>query len=470
MFNTFLWVLITSLLCQRVICDELNLSSTWENVNLNRIIDLSRSYTREKLQITVKNIGNKPSSIYYLAYPNEIISKTALITASLGDSQFIDAALVKDTTTLEDGSIIGYGAVSFPKSVEPGEDFSFEVSIEYNSCGEPYPKHIDIFEEQHLLFRTGRYPLSAYFTKEFTLKFLGSTSYKELNEPQDTNLHGTAEDIAYSYGPFNNIDSYYKNDVIELVYLHNIPLNKVVNLQRDIWVSHWAGSLQFEEYYELVNSGAKLNKGFSRLDHMKKQRQTLHGHYRGVIDTVLPSGAFDHYYTDLVGMVSTYQVNDDHFYLKPRYPIYGGWKYNFTIGWTNVLSDFLRTTEEKDTYILSVPILNGPPDTTYDNTSVSIYLMEGTVVEEVDVPVPYASVQIDTKHSYFDLNKGHVKVTFNFENLVDELRSGRILVKYRYDSTAFYKKPISIASYIFIALISFFTLAHINLNIDNKQK
>lgn len=470
--SLFWWLTATLFLFRGVLgLEEFTVPQVWENIKYDRSVDLSRVYTREKLEIKVKNVGKELTKEYYLVYPIDIINKVALISAlgeGEGDSQFLDASIIKNSTSLEGNVIVGYAKIVFSSPVGPGEEFSFLVSVEYNEGGVPYPEHINLRDEQYLLIKTNRLPLSAYTTKDSTLTFVGSTSFSELHAPDNEHLQGTIEKNSITFGPFKNATALDITNEVKIVYLHNVPLNKVVNLKRDIWVSHWAATLQFEEYYELLNQAAKLVKGFSRLEHMTQQLDTLVGHYRGIIDSVLPSGASDHYYTDLVGMVSTSQVKNDHFYLKPRYPIYGGWKYNYTIGWTNQLSDFLHISNSSDSYILSVPILNGPLDTAYDNAEVSIFLPEGAVVEEVDSPLPFKTVEISNKNSYFDLNKGHVKVTFTFENLIDELSSGRILIKYDFNATAFYKKPLSIACYLFIALMSIFLLNHINLKIDDK--
>ena len=187
-------------------------------------------------------------------------------------------------------------------------------------------------------------------------------------------------DRFFEFGPWENVPKLSHKERLAVVYSHNAPLNEVVNLKRDIWLSHWASTIQFEEYYELTNKAAKLTKGFSRLELMKQiQNQNIREtHFVTVLDMLLPDDATDHYFTDLVGLVSTSHAERDRFFIRPRFPLFGGWNYNFTIGWTNPLSDFLHISSgSSEKYVASVPLLNGPLDTVYDNVELSIFLPEG---------------------------------------------------------------------------------------------
>jgi hypothetical protein len=59
-------------------------------------------------------------------------------------------------------------------------------------------------------------------------------------------------------------------------------------------------------------------------------------------------------------------VNDDDrssiLSVKPRAPVFGGWSYNFCVGWLHDLKEFVRKT-------VKVPVVQGPPDMGYDKVS-----------------------------------------------------------------------------------------------------
>lgn len=464
-----LWLYVATLLLRLALCHSSIAvpPTSWENIEYKRLVDLSKSYTQEIVELTVRNTANEPNSIYYFAFSNEIFEKISLFTSALQDKRvFVDSALYPDKSTLDDGRVVAYGMVSLPTPIEPGETAGIVIRYSYYAGSTPFPEHIEMGSDQKLLLETGKLPMSAYSTLDYTLSFIGSNSFSELNAQEDEKLAGREEADAFTFGPWKDVEPF-TDSSLKLVYQHNMPLARIVNLKRDLWVSHWASTLQFEEYYELINDAAKLKNGFSRADWMKGQHALKPSSSLVALEMILPPEAEDHYYTDLVGMVSTSRVLSNHYFLKPRFPLFGGWKFNFTIGWTNQLSQFLHTDISKEEYVLSVPILNGPLDTFYDNVDFSVYLPEDAEVLDVFSPLPSKETKITTKKSYFDLRDGHIKVSISLENLTDEVKNGEVLIRYKYTKVAFYKKVLSISSYVFVALMCFFFFKQIDLTIKN---
>lgn len=452
MVQLSIWWLTTAFLwsLKFVLCDQFQPPKVWENVEFKRLVDVEHVYTTESLELTVKNLGDNVNSEYFLALPKSTFDQLSVFSVQLKDKPvFINSSFIEQTTQLEDGSEVAYAIVQFPTPIEPNENVAFNVNLSYNLVGVPFPKHIALTDEQHLLLSTARYPLSAYETKVGVTELFGSDNFEEFHAPEGYELEKREPGLSSTW---DNIRAFDKGPELQVLYSHNLPMKEVVNLQRDVWVSHWAGTIQFEEYYELLNSGAQLNKGFSRLEHMVDQQNMRLSHYCSVLEMNLPEDSSEHYFTDKVGMVTTSRILGDNIYLKPRYPIFGGWKYNFTIGWTNPLSNFLRASEGGgDSYIISVPLLNGPTDTVYDDVTLSLYLPEGAKVHGIEATTLPVKTDISTQKSYLDLNNGHVKVTLDYKNLIDQVGTGELLVKYTYDQESAYRKPLNIAIYIFTA-------------------
>ncbi|QLL33514.1 hypothetical protein HG536_0E04250 [Torulaspora globosa] len=471
MLNLFLWWLAgVACLFRAAECTLPSPAKVWNNVEYQKLIDVKHAYINEAVELTIENISGEPVDEYYFALQENVYDKVSLFAVKLGDKNvFLNSSLHPGKSELEDGTMVGYGLVKFPSPIAPNERVSISVRISHNAFGIPHPSRISIAEEQSLLLRTPRLPFSAYFTKKGNLKVIGSPRFGELDAVDDSSLNGKEIEGGLSFGSWKDVEPLETKYELKLVYSHNLPIIEASRLKRDVWVSHWASTIQFEEYYEIINHSAELDKGFSRLELMKDQRGMKLSHYCSVLEMNLPEQSTDHYYTDLVGKVSTSRVLGDHFYLKPRYPLFGGWKYNFTIGWTNKLSNFLHKQRmAQDTYILSIPLLNGPTDTMYNEVELSVLLPEGAQVLAVDPPIPFIDIGVTNQRSYLDLNTGHVKVTCNFKNLIDEIGNGQVLVKYRYDTNSLYKKPLSIALYIFVALMSFFLLRSFNLSMDKN--
>lgn len=119
---------------------------------------------------------------------------------------------------------------------------------------------------------------------------------------------------------------------------NNAPFLTVEKLIRLIEVSHW-GNIAVEETIDLVHTGAKLKGSFSRFDYMRRQ-----GGSASVksFKTLLPHSAADVYYRDEIGNISTSnlkvpsknnKIQPVELELRPRFPLFGGWRTHYTIGY-----------------------------------------------------------------------------------------------------------------------------------------
>ncbi|KAH3899245.1 dolichyl-diphosphooligosaccharide--protein glycotransferase subunit OST1 SCDLUD_004678 [Saccharomycodes ludwigii] len=466
----FVWLFIISIFCSISQSQELA-QQKWENLKVIRAFDLSKGHTIERLQLLIKNVGNEPLSEFWVPIDGDVYNKTAFFTAILPDSSaFLESGLSGEhsETVTVDGVAYYYGLVFLPTPIESGETVHISIVHTYNSIAKPFPEYIDMGADQNLKLTTNLYPNSFYPTLEYTLVLAGSNDIKINKLPKEASDPSliSKDETKTTIGPFTSI-SPLKTSKIDIVYSRNAPILRFSNLKREVWVSQWSSTVQFEEHYDAINDAAKLKDGFVRATWMSKQLAVVPRSHLAAFDVELPADSSAHYYTDAVGMITTWKRFGDRLLLKPRFPLFGGWKSNFTLGWTNDLSQFLHTVDnEEGIYLLSIPILNGPVDSTYDQIDLSVFLPEGSEVLDVTAPVNNPKITIDNKKSYFDLKQGHVKVTVEMKNLNDGLSQGTIFVRYKYNKDSFYMKPLSIGMNVFIALIAFFIMKRIDFSIE----
>jgi oligosaccharyltransferase complex subunit alpha (ribophorin I) len=162
------------------------------------------------------------------------------------------------------------------------------------------------------------------------------------------------------------------------------PLIHATKLERDIEVSHWGGNLAKEERYWLGNRAAQLKDHFSRVKWQMTQYSSPPTTALKELRLPLHVGSVDPYFTDDIGNVSTsrFRSNDREaiLELKPRYPVFGGWKYSFRVGWNAGLEGYLRKLKTGDGYVLKVPFLEGPKmseGVEYEKVEVRVILPEG---------------------------------------------------------------------------------------------
>lgn len=126
---------------------------------------------------------------------------------------------------------------------------------------------------------------------------------------------------------------------------NNSPFLTIKQLTRTIEISHW-GNIAVEETIDMYHSGAKLEGSFSRFDYMRRQ-----GGSASVksFKTILPALAADVYYRDEIGNISTSNLRQTknkgsvELELRPRFPLFGGWKTHYTVGYNVPVYQYLFT-------------------------------------------------------------------------------------------------------------------------------
>lgn len=446
--------------------------AVWENTKYARTIDLSKAYVKESSVIEAQNLADTPQDTY-LFYTNDgfdLLPELLYISVTLTDKKR-ELQPFKLSNNLY--------LIKLPFPIASGSSVEFKVTYVYTNSLLPFPEKIRLDDTQKLLLKLNKFPYSEYTTNEYELVFSGITKGQEmdlqLSEVKATEnlpeMKGRVTDGVLAYGPVEGPVEPFAVVPMGLLYDHNRPISRVVNLERSFWLP---GSdidvLQTEEYYELTNNGAHLKDGFSRVDWMKGRYEILRKHH-ALSQLEFPinkKAPFDNYYvTDKVGMVSTHQEKMGHLLIVPRYPLMGGWNYNFTLGWSNKLENFVhKVKDQEDTYIARVPLLNTLQDIYYDNVNVNFYLPEGAEYVEFSGPLKPDSVEVLNEKLYLDVAAGHVKVTAHYKNLYDDFSKVDAYIVYRYTAKAYWSKVGKIAGFVMTALAAYYALNMVNVSVE----
>ena len=140
----------------------------------------------------------------------------------------------------------------------------------------------------------------------------------------------------------------------------------------------------------------RLKGHFSRLTHQmqafrRSSASSAAPHVLSGLSLALPPRVHTPYYYDTVGNVSTSHFRpsfdprspsriakrESTLELRPRYPLLGGWTYNFTIGYVAPIADHLKWQASTGQYILAVPFLTPVKEIPADHVELSIALPEG---------------------------------------------------------------------------------------------
>lgn len=461
-----LWLLVVGI----SLCHAFTPSEDWENKKYDKTLDLTKSYVKEKHIVEAINVGAEPQDTYYFGIPADLRSKVALLIATL---QSQSQPLVLETEPVsedsDDGSL-SYYKVRLPYPIAPKSSFNLQVTYAYTSSLSPVPETAELGARQTLFYHGVKTPASPYDTTSYRLRVIGLANAREVplvaGETLSEEYQGRVENDSLVYGPFKSIVfKKFTSLPLALSFDKQAPLPYVYNVKRDYWISHWSDALSVEEHYQFSNKAVKLAKGFSRVDWMSGRYSMKPNPAIVAIQIPLAPqvSAQDFYYTDLVGNVSTSMFINNDLILKPRFPIFGDWNYNFTVGWNHKLSEFVR--EFKDSHVLAVPLLNGINDVTYEQVELSFLLPEGATFMDVHSPVNYDSLEVEPEFSYFDVASGHTKITLKFSNLVDEMKNLKVVVIYKYTILDQFKKVFILAGYFFLALLGIFGFTKIDFSL-----
>ena len=281
--------------------------------------------------------------------------------------------------------------ITLPTALAPKEQLTLSITYHVLSALSPLPAQIQQNDNQYVLHKFSAYAPSAYTTvkQKTKLKLPTADVPDAVVLPASLNAEGKEDPqkqgSTFTYGPYGELEAGAVQDV-SVRYEWTKPLTHGKLVERDIEVSHWGGNVATEERYWITNRAATLKKHFSRLQYQQSSYFNPPTSALKELRFPLAVGSADPYFTDDIGNVTTSNfrssARETNLDLRPRYPLYGGWNYNFRVGWNNAISSVLRRGKgASDRYILKVPFLGGPKQTEgieYERVVTRIILPEGS--------------------------------------------------------------------------------------------
>ncbi|TIA78861.1 hypothetical protein E3P98_03624 [Wallemia ichthyophaga] len=345
------------------------------------------------------------------------------------------------------------------------------LSISLNNPSTPLPSQLTQDDLAYSLsFKTYTHVVTPYHTNEMRVKVRAPTSkihrYGMTHDDSKTTKNGGS----MVYGPWMDVAPYsIPTDHIEILYEAAGPRLKYEVSERSAQVSHWGNVVSFRDDIVVRNNGPSLKGQFTRLTH---QAQTflnvLPTNIATMLSVRLPALSEEVFFVDQIGNVTTshYKQGDGHsshslLQLKPRYPLMGGWKYSFSIGWENSLR-FAAKLARDGTTRLSIPFSSTPENVAVDRHTTRIILPEGAQVHSVYVPFE-VDVQYETTTSYLD-TIGRNTVVLSKHNTSDA-HNGDVTIVYSLSLFNALRKPLAVAAVAFALFSAATLLRRINTRI-----
>ncbi|GAY49305.1 hypothetical protein CUMW_118110 [Citrus unshiu] len=386
---------------------------------VDRRIDLTSQIVRITSTLKVENEGSEPVSEVLLAFPDLQVKDLALLKASphegKGKVKSLSASLpVENVKPNGMPAALTFYAVKLPKALGKGDSYTFDVLAVFAHALRPFPEKITQADIQLVVFQESAFYLTPYVVKVQSLSVkLPESRIESYTKLENTKIHGSE----IKYGPYENLPSFSYSPIV-VHFESNQPFAVGQEVVREIEISHW-GNVQVTEHYKLVHGGAQNKGEFSRLDY--QARPTIRGAsaFKYLI-AKMPPRAHSVYYRDEIGNISTSTLWGDskktELLIEPRYPLFGGWRTAFTIGYGLPLKDFLFELEGNR--FLNITFGSPMNELVIDNLIVKVVLPEGSGDISVSAPFPVNQWE-ETKLSHLDLT-GRPVVVLQKTNVVPE--------------------------------------------------
>ncbi|KAK3310681.1 Ribophorin I [Chaetomium strumarium] len=452
----------------------------FRNANLVHIISVEKNYAKENINVLVENIDKAAQDEYFVPFTADQMSRLGGVEVK--DRKDARAGpFVAEAVEFDQESDIQYLRIRLPKPLAPGAQQTLGISYYLLKAYKPLPASIKQEEQQYLSFSFSAYCPSAYTTTKQKTEVKFPTG----NIPDYTKLPGSGDVAEFpqkqgsklSYGPFDEKPAGAVQPV-SVRFEFNKPVTHVSRLERDIEVSHWGGNVAFEERYTLHHRGANLSSLFNRVKWQQSQYYQPTTFALKELKFPLRVGSVDPYYTDVIGNVSTSRFRSSKrealLEIKPRYPVFGGWKYPFTIGWNSDAKNFLRTTTAGG-FVLNVPFLEGPRQAEgleYEQVQVRVILPEGAENVKYHTSIPTSSITeagIEIHKTFLD-TIGRTALVIKARNLVDDFRDRELVVTYEYPIMAMLRKPLIVFGSVFAVLVGAWVVGNLELKFDARKK
>ncbi|XP_059484296.1 dolichyl-diphosphooligosaccharide--protein glycosyltransferase subunit 1 [Neocloeon triangulifer] len=428
------------------------------NKNVDTAVDISTQLVKIAHKVTVENVGKTPVKSLIFGVPAHIKERLSFISAKVGEHQ------LRLSETKVDNQEGGFWKLELRSDITAGRTLPLSIDLVLGRGLIPHPSQITQKEKQLVLFEGNAYYFSPYLTEKQTLTVnLGTSSVESFARVQPV----SQSDTKITYGPYEKVAPF-KEERLNIHYENNSPFLTITKLERVIEVSHW-GNIAVEETIDMEHQGATLKGPFSRYEY---QRETQSGiasvkSFR----TALPASAVDVYYRDDIGNISTSHMrvlsDSVELELRPRFPLFGGWKTHYTLGYNVPSYEYLFN--QGDQFVLKMRLMDHVVDDMYvEELTTKIILPEGC--HSIELTAPYSVKRLkDTLHQTYLDTKGRPVVSVSKSNLVEN-HIDDFELRYTFAKVLMFQEPLLVIFAFFALFLLVIIYVRLDFSITDEEE
>nr|CAH7716622.1 unnamed protein product [Callosobruchus chinensis] len=429
--------------------------------NVDRSIDLTTQLVKITATITLENTGKDPVRNFVLVNePNTPEERISFLGAKEANKYELKIAKAK----LEEYPDKSGYTVRLNQPLEAGRTVTITLEQILTKSLQPYPTSIAQKDKQLVRYFGNHYFYTPYtVTKQKTDVMLSSRTIESYTKLKPV----TQSDSTVSYGPYNNIEPFTEDQML-VHFENNSPFLTVTRLERTIEISHW-GNIAVEEDIEIRHTGALLKGPFSRYDY---QRDTGSSHHSvKAYRTILPAAAHSIYYRDSNGNISTSAVKPYKDWiqleLRPRFPLFGGWKTSYTLGYSVPSYQYLFKKPSGE-YVLIMRLLDHVFDDMHaEELITSVILPVGVSNVKLTPPYEVERLEDEVTYKYLD-NLGRKVIRLRKTNLVEQ-HIQDLEISYNWQQAMLLHEPILIALALFLMFIIVIIYVRLDFSLSKPE-
>lgn len=471
-------LLISTLMIEKLITSVTHKQTINESIinkSIEKKVNLSTNIIKIETRIIIKNNEIDPVDLYkfpILRNNSKNLLHFEANMLSFDEETSIPVKILRNKPNENQSfQYISY-EISFNKDPMNYDEERILIIIEYyTNKFQLLPKAISILDNQSVLFEDSTNSVSFYKTSSQKTIFIFKEQ-ENLDDKKSSLISYNKENSMFDED--NNLVYILNDSIDELVvlenkihFIYNHPLYEFTSSEKVIDVSHW-GNINIEERFNLLNSGAKHVGEFGRVDFSKGGKSSLTGLYAS-----LPLRANNLWYRDEIGNVSTSQGerswDDVVMKLEFRFPILGGWKNIFYIGYS-LPSKFHITDNGSGQYKLSLNYGIPFKNVISKGFSLKINLPENAEIERILLPIQDEyRVSYDKTYSTLD-SFGRRSVIISMNNLFYIHNDVILEVYYKYSSFWLIFKPFILSLFIFMSFLLVIVVKRVSLSLEKEKK
>lgn len=443
----FIKIITTLLVISYINCTEINNKIVVKNSY--RILDVHSQLAHVSYVVNYENTGNE--EINTIIWTPEKHTKGILAYISLKE---------KSKNFLKKHDNESY-EIQLQKPLIGGDSCLISLTEIYARTMIPFPAEIHQEESQMLLYTGNLYFYTPYFLKNGDTRIQIDTK-KLITFPTDK--FTVSND--FLEGSYQNINPF-TYEKLTLHYRSKAPQMIVTSVKRTIDISNW-GMISIEEHVEVRHVGARIKK-FSRADYMLRSSKES-GEVNHFM-TMLPASATDIYYIDTIGNISTSEVRERYdyieLYLQPRFPLFGGWRTNYIIGYKVPMYEHMKNNGEK--FFFKMKLIDNIFYTMFvEHLETNIILPALTIDEKFEAPYEVTRLPDSLAYKILDY-RGRKVIRVTKENLIEN-HIEDFKLTYVWSKWNYLYEPLLISGALLVVFLIFIVFIRLDFSLGKIEK